>query len=118
MNIIKLYHHLRDSACSVSMRYVWFLCFQTFYVLGLCFKGIHSQESAFLVFFYFYTEFDHIFFYMTIMCECVSHKLSTSCHYLSFYLSIYEIYIAPLQGNYLEVLPARARVKIKVLRSL
>ena len=34
------------------------------------------------------------------------------------YLSIYEIYIAPLQGNYSEALPAQARAKIKVLRSL
>src|SRR6218665_410418 len=34
------------------------------------------------------------------------------------YLSIYEIYIAPLQGNYLEVLSVQARTKIKVLRSL
>jgi len=32
------------------------------------------------------------------------------------YLSIYEIYIAPLQGNYSEALPAQARAKIKVLR--
>src|SRR6218665_1543192 len=38
--------------------------------------------------------------------------------YLSIYLSIYEIYIAPLQGNYSEALPAQARAKIKVLRSL
>ena len=37
---------------------------------------------------------------------------------LSIYLSIYEIYIAPLQGNYSEALPAQARAKIKVLRSL
>src|SRR6218665_2334151 len=35
----------------------------------------------------------------------------------AFYLSIYEIYIAPLQGNYSEALPAQARAKIKVLRS-
>jgi len=33
-------------------------------------------------------------------------------------LSIYEIYIAPLQGNYSEALPAHAQAKIKVLRSL
>jgi len=33
-------------------------------------------------------------------------------------LSIYEIYIVPLQGNYSEALPAQARVKIKVLRSV
>jgi len=33
---------------------------------------------------------------------------------LPVYLSVYEIYIAPLQGNY----PAQARAKIKVLRSL
>jgi len=32
------------------------------------------------------------------------------------YLSIYEIYIAPLQGNYLGALPAQARAKIKVLK--
>jgi len=31
------------------------------------------------------------------------------------YLSIYGIYIAPLQGNYSEALPAQARAKIKVL---
>ena len=37
--------------------------------------------------------------------------------YLS-YLSIYGIYIAPLQGNYSETLPAQARAKIKVLSSL
>src|SRR6218665_935972 len=37
---------------------------------------------------------------------------------VSIYLSIYEIYIAPLQGNYSEALPAQARAKIKVLRSL
>ena len=30
-------------------------------------------------------------------------------------LSIYEIYLAPLQGNYSEALPAQAWVKIKVL---
>src|SRR6218665_3470362 len=33
-------------------------------------------------------------------------------------LSIYGIYIAPLQGNYSEALPAQARAKIKVLSSL
>src|SRR6218665_1653744 len=33
-------------------------------------------------------------------------------------LSIYGIYIAPLQGNYSEALPAQARAKIKVLTSL
>jgi len=38
--------------------------------------------------------------------------------YLSIYLSIYEIYIAPLQVNYSEVLPAQAREKRKVLRRL
>jgi len=32
------------------------------------------------------------------------------------YLSIYGIYIAPLLGNYSEVLPAQARAKKKVLR--
>jgi len=32
--------------------------------------------------------------------------------------SINEIYIAPLQGNYSEALPAQAWVKIKVLRNL
>ena len=37
---------------------------------------------------------------------------------LIIYLSIYEIYIAPLQGNYSEALPAQARAKIKVLWSL
>jgi len=37
---------------------------------------------------------------------------------LSIYLSIYGIYIALLQGNYSEALPAQARAKIKVLRSL
>jgi len=35
-----------------------------------------------------------------------------------FYLSVYEIYIAPLQGNYSEALPAQARAKIKVLSVL
>jgi len=39
------------------------------------------------------------------------------CHG-TIYLSIYEIYIAPLQGNYSEALPAQARAKIKVVRSL
>ena len=34
------------------------------------------------------------------------------------HLSIYGIYIALLQGNYSEALPAQARAKIKVLRSL
>ena len=34
------------------------------------------------------------------------------------YLSIYGIYIVPLQGNYSEALPAKARAKIKVLRCL
>ena len=32
------------------------------------------------------------------------------------YLSIYGIYIAPLQGNYSEALPAQAWAKRKVLR--
>jgi len=36
----------------------------------------------------------------------------------SIYLSICEIYIVPLQGNYSEALTAQARAKIKVLRSL
>jgi len=34
------------------------------------------------------------------------------------YLSIYRIYIAPLQDNYSEALPAQARAKRKVLRRL
>ena len=34
------------------------------------------------------------------------------------YLSIYGIYIALLQGNYSEALPAQARAKIKVLRGI
>jgi len=34
------------------------------------------------------------------------------------YLSIYEIYITPLQGNYSEAPPAQCRAKIKVVRSL
>jgi len=34
------------------------------------------------------------------------------------YLYTYGIYIAPLQGNYSEALPANARAKIKVLSSL
>ena len=34
------------------------------------------------------------------------------------YLSIYGIYIAPLQGNYSEALPAQTRAKRKVLRRL
>ena len=38
--------------------------------------------------------------------------------FLSIYLSIYTIYIAPLQGNYAEALPAQARAKGKVLRRL
>ena len=33
-------------------------------------------------------------------------------------ISIYGIYIAPLQGNYSEALPAQARAKRKVLRRL
>ena len=33
-------------------------------------------------------------------------------------ISIYKIYIAPLQGNYSEALPTQAQAKIKVLRSL
>src|SRR6218665_498055 len=37
---------------------------------------------------------------------------------ISIYLSIYGMYIALLQGNYSEALPAQARAKIKVLRSL
>src|SRR6218665_17246 len=37
---------------------------------------------------------------------------------LSIYLSIYRIYIEPLQGNYSEALPAQARAKGKVLRRL
>src|SRR6218665_182068 len=45
------------------------------------------------------------------MMECLSIHLSVC-------LSIYEIYIAPLQGNYSEALSAQARAKIKVLRSL
>jgi len=31
---------------------------------------------------------------------------------LSIYLSIYEIYIAPLQGNYSEALPAQPKLKL------
>ena len=38
--------------------------------------------------------------------------------YSSIYLAIYEIYIAPLQGNYSKALPAQARVKIKASRNL
>ena len=34
------------------------------------------------------------------------------------YPSVYGIYIAPLQGNYSEALPAQARAKRKVLRKL
>jgi len=37
---------------------------------------------------------------------------------LSIYLSMYGIYIVPLQSNYSEALPAQARAKIKDLRSL
>jgi len=33
------------------------------------------------------------------------------------YISIYEIYITPLQGNYSESLPVQARTKIKVGRA-
>jgi len=36
-------------------------------------------------------------------------------HMIYVYLSIYGIYIAPLQGNYSEALPAQARAKWKVL---
>src|SRR6218665_3733022 len=43
------------------------------------------------------------------------HVIHTYCTFI--YLSIYEIYIAPLQGNYSEALPSQARAKIKVLRS-
>jgi len=32
---------------------------------------------------------------------------------ITIYLSNYGIYIAPLQGNYSEALPAQARAKIK-----
>src|SRR6218665_1599564 len=45
-----------------------------------------------------------------------SLRVSSRLH--SIYLSICEIYVAPLQGNYSEALPAQARAKIKVLRSL
>src|SRR6218665_522674 len=37
---------------------------------------------------------------------------------LTFYLIIYQLIIAPLQGNYSEALPAQARTKRRVLRSL
>ena len=37
----------------------------------------------------------------------VSSPSTSTEFYLSIYLSIYGIYIAPLQGNYSEVLPAR-----------
>src|SRR6218665_3722599 len=46
---------------------------------------------------------------------------SSSIVYLSIYLSIclyINLYIAPLQGNYSEALPAQARPKRRVLRSL
>jgi len=39
----------------------------------------------------------------------------TLCKYLSIYISTY---IAPLQGNYSGALPAQARPKRRVLRSL
>src|SRR6218665_1900642 len=47
-------------------------------------------------------------------------QISVSCWQPinSIYLSIYGIYIAPLQGNYSEALPAQTWAKIKVLRSL
>jgi len=41
---------------------------------------------------------------VVVICASVKIKL---CHYLS----IYGIYIAPLQGNYSEALPAQARAK-------
>ena len=37
---------------------------------------------------------------------------------VQLYLSIYGIYIAPLQGNYSEALPAQAQVKIKGFKEL
>src|SRR6218665_1291085 len=47
-------------------------------------------------------------------CNC----FSSSVRWSTIYLSIYGIYIAPLQGNYSEAIPAQARAKIKVLRRL
>src|SRR6218665_755929 len=53
----------------------------------------------------------------TLMC---TYKTLASCKLLcrTSNLSIYGIYIAPLQGNYSEALSAQAWPKIKILRSL
>jgi len=40
------------------------------------------------------------------------------CVVIIIYASIYGIYIAPLQGNYSEALPAQAQVKIKGFKEL
>src|SRR6218665_2910938 len=45
----------------------------------------------------------------------IDFELGKSIVLSSIYLSIYGIYIALLQGNYSEALPAQARAKIKVL---
>src|SRR6218665_651299 len=67
------------------------------------------------------TSFEsHTGMLLTLKCAwlCICLCLSCIYIYIYIYLSIYEIYIAPLQGNYSEALPAQARAKIKVLRSL
>ena len=53
---------------------------------------------------------------LLLRCKCGTPELLRL--YINIYLSIYGIYIAPLQGNYSEALPAQTRAKIKVLRSL
>ena len=48
--------------------------------------------------------------------HCKNKCLFVAFIFTHLYLSIYEIYIAPLQGNYSEALPGPG--EIKVLRSL
>src|SRR6218665_3604122 len=65
---------------------------------------------------------------ISITCPSLHHVFRTICRLSSalflfftiiLYLSIYIVtYIAPLQGNYSEALPAQARPKRRVLRSL
>ena|SRR6218665_390865 len=57
-------------------------------------------------------------FYVHTDFQKVDGTLDTTSIYLSIYLCISEIYVAPLRGNYSEALPAQAWAKIKVLRSL
>ena len=53
-----------------------------------------------------------------VSASCWKQSVLNGWWCLSIYLSIYEVYIMPLQGNYPEALPAQARAKIKVLRCL